>query len=196
MRIDLLRHGVTVGGMRFLGSTDVPLSEHGWRRMWSAVARHAQPWHRIVASPLVRCADFARALAQQRGLPCILDARIREIDFGAWEGRSAAEILAADGPALTRFWSDPVTYPPPGAEPLAGFAARVMSAWHDAVANPATDRLVWVTHGGVARVILGHILDRPLERLLEFEVGHAALLSIRVEARAGGYRYALEGGWP
>lgn len=196
MRIDLLRHGETVGGARFLGSTDAPLSEHGWRRMWAAVERHARPWDRIVASPLVRCADFARALARQRGLPCVCDARIREIHFGAWEGRSAAALLEADGPALARFWCDPGTYPPPEAEPLAGFAARVMSAWHDALAGAAAERLVWVTHGGVIRVILCHVLDRPLERLLELEVGHAALLSIRVEPGPDGCRYALEGSSP
>ncbi|MHB1590203.1 MAG: histidine phosphatase family protein [Sulfuricella sp.] len=35
--IDLIRHGEPVGGRRYRGRTDDPLSEKGWNQMWTAV---------------------------------------------------------------------------------------------------------------------------------------------------------------
>ena len=60
-----------------------------------------------------RCARFAAELAEQRGLPPSLEANLQELHFGAWEGRSAVELIQAE--ALGRFWADPYAFTPPGA---------------------------------------------------------------------------------
>jgi len=193
MLAGLLRHGETEGGSRFRGSIDDPLTGRGWFQMWSAMEKTGPPWDRIITSPLARCAEFAHALAQRRALPCSLDERLREMHFGVWEGRSAAELMTTDAAALARFWSDPVRNTPPGAEPLTGFAARVLSAWRDIIAGHAGEKVLLITHGGVMRVILGHVMQQPLERLLEVEVPHGALRRIRIEHTRKPVRYVLEG---
>jgi len=58
MIVDLLRHGEPVGGRRYRGQTDDPLSDKGWKQMWTAVAGQ-QPWQVIVTSTLSRCREFA-----------------------------------------------------------------------------------------------------------------------------------------
>ncbi len=185
MLIGLLRHGAVEGGNRFRGRTDDPLTAAGWDQMWAAVNNDVR-WDGVVSSPLRRCTEFARALAQQRLIPLTLDARLAEMHFGTWEGRSAAELMSADPETLARFWDDPAAHAPPGAEPLACFAERVLEAWHGIVRDHPDQQVLLVTHGGVIRVILCHVLRRPVERLLEFEVGHAALHRVRAVIDAGG----------
>lgn len=190
-RIDLLRHGEAAGSPRFRGSTDDPLTGHGWAQMWTAVEKYGPHWNRIIASPLTRCAAFARALGERFSIPFVLDSRIREMHFGAWEGRSAVELMATDAHTLARFWRDPVQHTPPGAEPLSCFEARVLHAWRDNISEYAGERILLITHGGVIRIILRHILHYPIGRMLQFEVGYAAMQRIRIEHTRGRHRAAL-----
>lgn len=177
--IELLRHGETEGGARYRGRTDDKLTETGWRQMRSALA-DAVGWRQVVASPLSRCADFARAYALEYRLPLRIDERLRELDFGEWEGRTAEEIMETSPQALLSFWQDPWEHGPPGGEPLAHMYSRVIGAWRDIVAD-ARATLV-IGHGGPLRVILCHVLRLPLERLLHVEVPHATLHRIAVDA--------------
>ncbi len=182
--IDLLRHGETVGGSRFRGSIDDALTEKGWSQMNAAITRemtnHTQIWDRIISSPLQRCADFAHKLGQQQSLPVSLDTRFQEMHFGDWEGRTASELIATDENALTQFWNDPVQNTPPGAEPLLVFQQRILSAWADLLRDHRNECILLVTHGGVMRVLLCHVQQRPIKQLLEIEVKHAALKQLRI----------------
>jgi len=179
-RIDFLRHGETHGGPRFRGSTDDPLMDVGLEQMKCATSSN-QRWERVISSPLARCAEFARAFARQNVLPLTFDKRLKEIHFGAWEGRTAAELMAVAPDALTRFWSDPDKYPPPGGETLGRFQARVLDAWRDMVTHHAGQHLLVVTHGGVIRVLLCHLLERPIARLQELEIKQGGLYGVRVD---------------
>ena len=179
-RIDLLRHGETLAGSVYLGRSDAPLSEHGYRQMAEALL-DAPRYDAVLSSPLIRCAAFAQDYAQQHGLPLHHDARFQEMDFGAWDGRSAAEIAAADPDALENFWRDPVTFTPPQAEPLLSFQARVLAVWRELPARYPDQRVLLVTHGGVMRIILCHLQQLPLSKLLSLSVPHAALHQITVK---------------
>jgi alpha-ribazole phosphatase len=111
MLVHLLRHGETEGGVRYWGGMDVALSSKGSLQMRTAVAGLA--WDLIISSPLRRCADFAEALAQELGVPCRLEADLREMGFGTWEGYSTAELMHRDAERLRLFWSDPSAHTPP-----------------------------------------------------------------------------------
>lgn len=177
--IDLLRHGVTLAGSAYLGRSDAPLSEHGYRQMAEALL-DAPRYQAVLSSPLARCATFAQDYAQRHGLPLHYDARFQEMDFGAWDGRSATEIAAADPGALENFWRDPIACPPPQAEPLLSFQARVLAAWQELPAHYPGQRVLLVTHGGVMRIILCHLQQRPLTELLSLSVPHASLHQVMV----------------
>lgn len=180
--IDLIRHGEPVGGRRYRGQIDDPLSDKGWAQMRAAVGDH-HPWQRIISSPLVRCAAFAQELGERHGIPVQEDARLMEIGFGAWEGRTAAELQAEDPLSLQRFWSDPLRHTPPGAETLFDFEARVIGAWRDILSAHSGAHLLLVGHAGMMRMIIRHVLDMPLERMFRLQVANAAISRIQVDGK-------------
>ena len=178
--VDLIRHGMPEGGQRYRGWQDDPLSQPGWLQMEAAL-RDEQPWELIVTSSLKRCADFAANLGEKHQLPVLVDERLREISFGDWEGRTAAEIFEQTPDAITNFWRDPVNHPPPGGEALDHFSQRVEAAWNDLLASHNGKRILLVGHGGVIRMLIRQILGMPLNNLFRLEVPMAALSQIRIE---------------
>ncbi len=183
--IDLLRHGEPVGGNKYRGQTDDPLSDTGWHQMRAATAQSI-PWQQIISSPLSRCAEFARELSQQRNLPLSLQPGFKEIGFGQWEGRTAADILANEPDSLHRFWQDPVKHTPPGAEPLTDFAQRIEQAWHSTLQGYAGQHLLIVGHAGMMRMILRLVLQMPVQNSFRFQVPYAALIRIQVDDHGQG----------
>ena len=180
LRVGLLRHGEVEGGSRFRGHTDDPLTATGLAQMHAAIADSGN-WDHVVSSPLVRCAAFAKEYARRYSTPLSFDARLMEMHFGDWEGRTAAELMQSDAGDLTRFWENPINNRPPSGEPLAQFQARVLDAWKDIVAGYARQRVLVVTHGGVIRMLLCHVLKQPLARLQAFEVRHGGLYGVRID---------------
>ncbi|SFE33914.1 alpha-ribazole phosphatase [Nitrosomonas sp. Nm166] len=179
--IDLLRHGETENSHRYCGSTDYPLTPRGWAQMWHTVEMSPFQWQQIITSPLIRCADFAQALGQRYCIPVTQDARLQEIHFGAWENQSAAELMQVHADAVSSFWQNPLIYPPPKAEHLLDFETRVLSAWYEIQRQFVDKRILLITHSGVIRVIICHIQQYPVERLLEFEVKHASMQHVCIE---------------
>jgi len=178
--VDLIRHGEPVGGTRYRGHTDDPLSETGWTQMRTAVQDH-KPWDVIVASPLLRCAEFANEVAERHKLPVHKDERFKEIFFGPWEGKTPDELEKEDKTCLQRFWSDPVNNMPPGAESIAEFEQRVLAAWDDMVQQHNGKHILLVGHGGMMRVILSHVLGMPRDHMFRLSVKYAAISRIRLD---------------
>jgi alpha-ribazole phosphatase/probable phosphoglycerate mutase len=175
-----MRHGEPVGGRRYRGQVDDPLSDKGWAQMQAAVGDTA-PWNRIVSSPLARCRAFAETLAHRHGLTLVLDPRLKEVGFGEWEGKSAAEIEQDAPGALACFKADPVNARPAGAEPLADFHARVAAALDDLLAQHDGQHVLLVGHAGVVRMALAWALDMPLENAYRIEVATASLSRLRFD---------------
>ncbi|MBI3574867.1 MAG: alpha-ribazole phosphatase [Gammaproteobacteria bacterium] len=183
--IDLIRHGEPVGGSKYRGQTDDPLSEKGWAQMRAAVADR-WPWEVVVTSPLARCRAFAEELAARLALPLEVDARLMEVGFGEWEGRTAEELLATDSERLTRFWNDPMRHAPPGGETLTAFQGRVLAAWEDILARYAGRHVLIVGHAGTIRIAVCHVLDMPLDRLFRIQVPNAGITRIQVDMNGAG----------
>ncbi|MDH5183522.1 MAG: alpha-ribazole phosphatase [Gammaproteobacteria bacterium] len=178
--IDLIRHGEPVGGRRYRGQIDDPLSDKGWQQMRNAVADH-HPWDQIISSSLSRCSEFAEEVAQRHDLPLQLDERLMEIGFGSWEGRTAEELMENDAETLKNFWSDPVNYRPEGAEALTDFRDRIIAGWNDVLTQHAGKHLLIVGHAGMMRMIIRHVLDMPLERMFRLSVPNAGITRIRID---------------
>jgi alpha-ribazole phosphatase len=180
--IDLLRHGEPVGGRRYRGQIDDPLSDKGWQQMRAAVANRDE-WDVIRSSTLKRCSEFAQELAAQRHLSLTLDERLKEIGFGAWEGQTAEQLCAQDPQRLENFWRDPVTHRPAGAERLTDFQSRVQAAWSDILATHPGQRVLVVGHAGITRMMVSLALGSPIENMFRIQVGNAALTRLRIRGR-------------
>lgn len=178
--IDLIRHGEPVGGVLIRGHRDDPLSETGWKQMWTAV-EGVRPWQHIVASPLLRCANFARELGLEQNIPITLETRLVEIGFGEWEGIDPARLYRHCPEAINNFWTDPATNPPPGGEPFTRFQARVSQALDRIISDYAGTHILVVSHGGVIRMIIAQVLGMPSSNIFRMEVPYAAVSRIVVE---------------
>lgn len=190
--IDLLRHGETVGGSRFYGRTDIAISQQGMAHMWATTQKYSPYWDHIITSPLVRCAEFAQLFAQRYAIPITIDERFKEFNFGNWEGQTAAELMEKDAYALTRFWQNPLTNTPENGEYLLNFQARVLTAWHDIIKGQSGQRILLITHSGVIRTILCHLSQKPIERLLDFNVEHAGIHRVLITQKHGSSHATLE----
>ncbi len=177
--LDLLRHGEPVGGRRYRGAIDDPLSERGWQQMRDAT-REPAAWQHIVSSPLARCADFATELARHLGLPLDIDPRLREVGFGSWEGQTGDQLRAADPQIIQRFYQDPIGERPEGAEPLDDFQARVAATLNDLLTHHQDKHLLVVAHAGVIRAAVAHTLATPLSSMYRMGVDNACFTRLRV----------------
>ena len=94
MRLALLRHGPTEWNAagRIQGHTDIALSEAGSAKMSGLRLPFVHP--RLYASPLLRARQTARALGLSEP---VLDARLMEQNWGAWEGLTRDEIFSRHG---------------------------------------------------------------------------------------------------
>ena len=182
--IDMIRHGEPVGGRCYRGDQDDPLSPAGWQQMRQAVGEH-HPWDVIVSSPLQRCDAFARELAERHGIPRVLEAGLREISFGQWEGRSVEQLLQQDAAQLQRYWQDPVCHTPPEGEPLLEFEARISRAWQSLLQAHRGQHLLVVGHAGSMRMILRQVLEMPLQNLFRLHIDYASISRICIEGEEG-----------
>ncbi len=181
LSLDMLRHGATDAGPGFRGSSDDALSEQGRQQMQQALAGKSG-WDLVISSPLQRCESFAREFAEANGLPLRIEADLRELHFGAWEGRNSAEVLLEDPVALGQFWNDPYRFTPPEAEPVKDFATRVLGAIERLQGELDGQRVLLITHGGVMRLLLARARNLPENQLLQVEVGYGELRGLNVAA--------------
>lgn len=174
-----MRHGEPVGGKRFRGSTDDPLSETGWQQMRTSLGDKAG-WDVVVSSPLKRCAEFATEVATKHGLNIEIIPSLAELEFGAWEGMTPNEVEQQYPDGLQQFYSDPFVFTAPGGESMPIFYDRVTQAWQNILQTYHGRNVLLIAHGGVNRVILQQILNFPPENMFRIQMGFAARISVLV----------------
>jgi len=178
--VDLLRHGDVEGGKKYRGQLDEPLSELGWSQLRQAT-KNKQPWQQVITSPLRRCADFAQEFAKSAGLAIRIEHQFKEVSFGDWEGKTADEILATDTACITSYWRDPINTSPPNGENLLSFEARVVKAWENMLTEFKGQHILLLSHAGVMRILLCHLLAMPLSELFKLDVALAKASRIQIQ---------------
>lgn len=174
MRAILIRHGVTEWNLerRYLGRTDAPLCEQG--RAEAERAKKDASLRRVYVSPMKRARETASILfpnAEQIAVD-----GFREMDFGAFEGRTADEM--EHDPAY-RAWVDGLCVDAcPGGESQAEFTARVTAAFRKTVATADGDP-VFVVHGGVIMALLA-ALAQPKRTFYEWYTPNLAGFRVTV----------------
>ncbi len=113
----------------------------------------------IISSDLRRATQTAETLAELTGLAVQLDPRLRERNFGPWQGLTDAEIREPYPDDIARSLADGMVVA--GVESFEDMAKRCSAAFHDAVEQVGDGTVVLVVHGGSARLGCATLLDWP-----------------------------------
>lgn len=175
-----VRHGETAWNAagRFQGSQDIPLNDVGRRQAVAAGAVLQDLLARdgktdllpFVASPLGRARqtmELLRGTLELSPEDYAVDARLREIGYGRWEGSTLPEMAASDPDVFRARERDKWGVPPPGGESYAEVTERV-GAWYRSLGGDT----VAVAHGGTARALMvalglavpDDVTDLPIEQ--------------------------------
>jgi len=173
-RLLLARHGQTEwhGDNRYVSRTDIGLNETG-REQARTLARRAEreKVNLVLSSPLGRALLTAKPAAAACNLEPETDERLRELDFGEWEGRTLAEIREEDPESVRRF-EESAEHGFPGGEPLHEGADRVLKVFACLSRSHAGETVLVVAHNTLLRLALC--------RMLGVELGHYRRLMPRV----------------
>jgi broad specificity phosphatase PhoE len=151
--------------MRYLGSRDDALTEHGlWQAAQLAQALASLPLAAVYASPLQRATHTAAAIALAQGLTVTIEPRLVEAAMGTWEGLRRSEIIARgpDDAERHRQWEADPACAPPGGESLASVKTRVLACVRELAALHDGETVVFVSHVGPIKALLCAALGAPL----------------------------------
>jgi probable phosphomutase (TIGR03848 family) len=178
----LVRHGLTeMTGPVLAGWTPgVHLNERG-REQAAMLAKRllSVPLDMIVASPLERCQETARAVLSGRdGLELRTDERFGEVRYGDWTGRPLKEL------AKEELWKVVQAHPSaarfPGGEALAEAQHRAVTAvreWNDRLGPKAT--YLVCSHGDIIKSVVADALGLHLDQFQRIQADPATLTVIR-----------------
>lgn len=174
----LIRHprpDAKAGGYahRCYGALDIPVDEEDVQiaaeRLALLLSAHSPAL--LMTSPMQRCRGLANALARTlHWPPPSADDRLREINFGDWEGMAWADIPRND---LDAWAADVLGYTPPNGESVEELQRRVLS-WY-AEFRDAPMPVIAITHAGVIRVIRGTQEKLPLAEWTALPIPYASL---------------------
>ena len=176
----------------YIGSTDVPLSKRGVREAEEVgLYLKAQGISFIYASPLLRARQTAELILDSAPAAVVVyDDLLREIDFGAWEGRTFDQISMSD-PDAAELWADPdESFSFPGGESLISFYARIHRIKQILLDSPQ-ELIVLVTHGGVIRSLICNALDLEMKKSLSFRIDRGSVSALNLFPNSLGILTAL-----
>jgi broad specificity phosphatase PhoE len=179
-----VRHGQTEWNRlrRIQGQIDTPLNATGRKQ----AVRNGQALSKLgldlramqfVSSPLERCRDTIEIMRETLGLERTgyeTDDRLKEINFGDWQGLHWHELCARDRRGMAARAVRPFTWRPAGGESYADLTART-SAWLSEVDRDT----ICVSHGGVSRALRGHLLGLQKAEVPELPVPQDKVLVLK-----------------
>lgn len=174
----VIRHGETVWNTesRLQGHRDSPLTSLGLRQAEAIGERLAgERFDALYSSDIVRAMLTAEAIARTTGHTIKPDARLRERNYGIFEGLTTAEIAERFPDDYRRFLARESDYAIPEGESLAQKYGRVTACLDDLAVRMPGRRVVVVTHGGVLSDLLRRSMEIPVDRRLHFKLYNASL---------------------
>jgi len=155
------------------GQQDIALAEsfpEDWKRLRAKLPDRYEGF-RIYSSPLERCSKLAVELSENE---VITDESLMELDFGDWEGQAWDDI---NDEKLAQWMQDFVEVKCPGGESYRELYHRVIEWWKQ-VDKSGNEKVLVVSHAGVIRCLLSHILSLPLENSFRLRVDYGCVSKI------------------
>jgi probable phosphoglycerate mutase len=191
-KILLSRHGHVEGIFpeRFRGRAELALTKQGVLEAEALAARITRLWRPAIVytSALQRCVVTGTIIANACGARAVPLEGLMDIDYGAWQMRSHAEI-EAEAPDSYRIWrTAPHRMRFPDGESLQDVMARSADVLRLVLDRHPADTVVMVGHDSVNRAILLQLLDQPLSaywRLVQSPCGLSEIDIVGDEVRIG-----------
>ena len=120
-------------------------------------------------------------MALRGAAPAIIDERLQELDFGAWEGMAWAEVPHAES---VHWAKDVWNRSPPGGETYAALYARASAAWQSLVLMDA-DAVAVIGNAGPLRALITIALELPRDSFVRIHLDYASVTLLS----------DLSGGW-
>lgn len=179
IQLALLRHAQTDLHGRFCGHSDPGLSAQGQAQLPTIIQGLAEIVPRAIwCSDLLRARETAEPIARHFGLHYTTSARLREMNFGKWEGLTWKEVelqYPDDAAEWVRLFPH---HRPPGGESFVELQARTIEQLEQLAKYPETGCTLLVTHAGFIRTVVGWVLGVPDERISRIGQSHGALTTL------------------
>ncbi len=168
----LLRHGQTDWNVegRWQGHSDTPLNSTGLDQARQAAEElKSTAFESLYSSDLQRARETAQAVAHFHNLPVKIDARLRELNLGDWEGKLLMDVPQLYPAAWAERQAHPLESRPPGGESVPELAQRVQQAIDAICMENSRGPVLIVSHGLALATVLclvqGHPLSEAYERI-------------------------------
>ncbi|MCP3888789.1 MAG: histidine phosphatase family protein [Desulfobulbaceae bacterium] len=179
----LLRHGDTGLRGKYIGATDVGLSVKG-RQQASRTGKMlgAFQFDKIFCSPMIRCVETLKLIKQN--CPGEQLSSLKEVDFGRWEGKDFSTIVAEDPTLVDQWVINPGDFTFPEGESLQQFRGRVADV-AKMINETAAAKTLIVSHGGVIRHLLCHLMHLSVENYLLFDIQPGCFSTVQLHEEGG-----------
>lgn len=180
-KIILVRHGETEWNLqgRFQGIKDTDLTETGLVQASKVAQVLKGSFEKIYTSPLKRAYETAEIIGKDNLIKPIIIDKIKEIDFGQWEGLSIKEIKE-DFPKEFKLWrEDGVVAPLCGGDlSLKNASLRAKEAILQVAYENKGGNIVIVAHGGIIKAGLIGIFDWDMTMYHKMILGNTSICEV------------------
>ena len=190
LKIHIIRHGTTDANLlgQYIGcKTDMPLSPEGLSELRLLKENIQYPEiDRLYSSPMMRCRQTAAVLFPDMGLVEVDN--LKEYDFGAFEGKTAAEL---EGDTAFAQWASGKSSAPPDGEDNTEFIKRLCVGLRQVVMDMlenGTDSAGVIMHGGAIMMLLGATAvprHKPVEWTCDAGRGYSLLITPSLYHKSG-----------
>ncbi len=180
----LIRHGETLWNQqgRMQGQQDSPLTELGVRQARQLGQRlRGVPFDALYSSDLGRAYRTALTISEATGRAVNVEARLRERNFGVFEGLTNADIKARYPEDHVRFASRDPHYVMPGGESAHAFVQRCVCCFGEIAENHRDATTVVVAHGLVLDALYRTAVGMPIEQPRGFPLLNCSLNTFRYD---------------
>lgn len=174
----LIRHGEVANNADkcYNGHNDVDLSAEGLSQMEAIADRlKTEPIKAVYCSDLIRTVKGGRIIAEKHSLKIISLQKLRELNYGRWDGKKLDDIKRLYPKELKARYDDIVNYRIQGGETLIELNNRILQVIKDIINKHKGESIAVVSHGGVNRIILLWALNIDLKNFHRIQQNYASL---------------------
>jgi len=177
MKLFLIRHTkVDLAKGICYGQSDVRLADNFDEAAYQIKEKLSKyPFYAIYSSPLQRCALLAQTLVENENR-IIYDNRLKELNFGKWEGKNWDEIQETI--EAKHWFNDFINTPCPHGESYQDLLVRISSFINELKQFHNDEILCIITHGGVIRAFLSIIKEISPLKIFETQIDYGEVIQI------------------